>query len=795
MKSKISLLIILIFFSSKVFADGIIKFDTVNLQILENGNLIKAGKGKAFTENNEIEIFGDKFEFNKNMGILIVNQKGYANLRKHNVKISFDKATFNQFQQTILTEGNVVIEDKKRKYEIKTEKAIYNKKDDIFESDVQSILTDRLGNIFISQEFILNIKNNILKTKELEFKDVENNNFQTPIAFVNLNSGKFFGKNVSLDLISNISDEKNDPRLRSRSLINDENFTEIKKGTFTICKKREGCPPWQISSNRILHDKKKKTIYYDDAVLRVYDVPVMYFPKFFHPDPSVKRQSGFLSPTFQSSSNTGDYLNTPYFLAIAENKDATFSPRFFDNEKILLQTEYRELNKFSEHFMDLSFLSNKNENSKNHFFYNYQNNKKRFNNFLNNLFSLKIQKVSGDNYLEKNKIESDIISNRNILENSLNFDLNSEDLSLNINSSVFENLDKNDNDRYEYILPRIDIAKKLQNKTSLDGEFIVNSDNYFRNYETNIYESVNINELYFNSDEFYTKNGFSNNYKFIIKNVNSNTQKSSSFKEGEDFYLSSIIQYNSSLPLLKENETFRKILNPKIAINVAPNNTKNNKSSQNKIDISNVYEINRASLNNSVEGGISLTYGGDYSISRLEDTREIFKLRAANNLRIEENNDLPERNQINDKTSNFFGELFYDPNQYFNFKYSTSVKNNLKEINEENFLAELKRNKFTISFDYLNSNYKIDSSSYLTSKLTYKINTDNNLIFSTRENKSTDLTEYYNLMYQYINDCLSASIEYNKDYYSDRDLKPEESLMFKIRIIPINETSSPNFLE
>ena len=110
-------------------------------------------------------------------------------------------------------------------------------------------------------------------------------------------------------------------------------------------------------------------------------------------------------------------------------------------------------------------------------------------------------------------------------------------------------------------------------------------------------------------------------------------------------------------------------------------------------------------------------------------------------------------------------------------------------------MAELKRNKFTISFDYLNSNYKIDSSSYLTSKLTYKINTDNNLIFSTRENKSTDLTEYYNLMYQYINDCLSASIEYNKDYYSDRDLKPEESLMFKIRIIPINETSSPNFLK
>jgi len=50
-------------------------------------------------------------------------------------------------------------------------------------------------------------------------------------------------------------------------------------------------------------------------------------------------------------------------------------------------------------------------------------------------------------------------------------------------------------------------------------------------------------------------------------------------------------------------------------------------------------------------------------------------------------------------------------------------------------------------------------------------------------------------MYEYKNDCLAASIEYNKNYYSDRDLKPEESLMLKLKIIPINETSSPNLIE
>ena len=64
--------------------------------------------------------------------------------------------------------------------------------------------------------------------------------------------------------------------------------------------------------------------------------------------------------------------------------------------------------------------------------------------------------------------------------------------------------------------------------------------------------------------------------------------------------------------------------------------------------------------------------------------------------------------------------------------------------------------------------------------------------FSTRKNKSTDLTEYYNLMYQYKNDCLAASIEYNKDYYSDQDLKPTESFLLKLTIIPFGETTGPN---
>ena len=87
---------------------------------------------------------------------------------------------------------------------------------------------------------------------------------------------------------------------------------------------------------------------------------------------------------------------------------------------------------------------------------------------------------------------------------------------------------------------------------------------------------------------------------------------------------------------------------------------------------------------------------------------------------------------------------------------------------------------------------QIKKNSFLSNTTSYKVNDSESFIFSTREDKTTDLTEFYKLIYQYKNDCLAASIEYSKDYYSDRDLKPEESIFLKLSIIPFGETSSSN---
>ena len=61
-----------------------------------------------------------------------------------------------------------------------------------------------------------------------------------------------------------------------------------------------------------------------------------------------------------------------------------------------------------------------------------------------------------------------------------------------------------------------------------------------------------------------------------------------------------------------------------------------------------------------------------------------------------------------------------------------------------------------------------------------------------KTNKEIDLTEFYNLVYQYENDCLKAALEYNKAFYTDGDLKPEEELFFSITIIPFTKLNTTN---
>lgn len=118
------------------------------------------------------------------------------------------------------------------------------------------------------------------------------------------------------------------------------------RGVYTAC---EACredpskpPLWQIKAKRIIFREDEKMVYYEDATFELWGHPIAWLPFFSHPDPSVKRKSGFLPPNFGHSGDVGYTVETPYFWAISPDMDATIAPVFTSKQGVMLKGEFRQ---------------------------------------------------------------------------------------------------------------------------------------------------------------------------------------------------------------------------------------------------------------------------------------------------------------------------------------------------------------------------------------------------------------------------------------------------------------------
>jgi LPS-assembly protein len=124
------------------------------------------------------------------------------------------------------------------------------------------------------------------------------------------------------------------------------NYTVFENGVYTACapcKDDPKKPPlWQVKGARIIHDQTDKMLYFENAQLEFFGVPMAYLPYFSTPDPTVKRKTGFLMPGFTSATGYGYGVETPFYWAIAPDYDATFNPRFTSRQGVLFQGEFRQ---------------------------------------------------------------------------------------------------------------------------------------------------------------------------------------------------------------------------------------------------------------------------------------------------------------------------------------------------------------------------------------------------------------------------------------------------------------------
>ena len=124
------------------------------------------------------------------------------------------------------------------------------------------------------------------------------------------------------------------------------NFTVLQNGVYTACepcKDDPSKPPlWQVQAARIIHDQSEKMLYFEDATIDFFGLPIAYFPFMSAPDPTVKRKSGFLYPILSYGKATGYSIETPYYFALAPDYDLTIYPRYMTQQGLLMEGEWNQ---------------------------------------------------------------------------------------------------------------------------------------------------------------------------------------------------------------------------------------------------------------------------------------------------------------------------------------------------------------------------------------------------------------------------------------------------------------------
>lgn len=120
-------------------------------------------------------------------------------------------------------------------------------------------------------------------------------------------------------------------------------YTQLYKVAATSCQVCDAKTPpvWQIRAQRTVHDQQERQLYFENAQLRLMDVPVLWVPRMRLPDPTLDRASGFLIPELRQSSELGLGLVVPYFIKMGDHRDLTLTP-YLSTQTATLEWRYRQ---------------------------------------------------------------------------------------------------------------------------------------------------------------------------------------------------------------------------------------------------------------------------------------------------------------------------------------------------------------------------------------------------------------------------------------------------------------------
>ncbi len=581
----------------------------------------------------------------------------------------------------------------------------------------------------------------------------------------------------------------------------DGNITTLDEAVYSPCKvcdeTPDAGPVWQLKAVKVTHDQNKKKLIYTDAYLELFGIPVLYTPYLSHPDPTVDRASGFLTPDIQTRRELGVVIATPYYHVINDSSDITFTPTLTTREGVVLGTEYRRHIGFGQFNVggSATYPEKRDENAqviggrefRGHFYTNGQFN---LGDGWRSDYDLKLS--SDDTYLRRYGY-----SNDDTLTSSLNVEKFDDRSYAGINSYFFQGLRQEDiqgltglampmltydkvntPDQYGGVW-RYGIRSLALQRTDGMDTFRLSGDTSWAVPYVNALGQMYQFKASLRADAYHIRDADRPDIAFFAG------------EDGTHGRFLPHVEASARWPLVKEGETSQQILEPIITIVAASSGGEQNQISNEdsrtfELSDANLFAAQRFPGLDRWEGGVRASYGVKWSINRDDLNSEIM---IGQSIRADKNDvTFPVGSGLSGNFSDFVG------------KWDLSLRGLMRlayrfRFDKDRFI--LRRNEADISFgdqdNWLSLGYfqtnrdrseqgledreeiraagsvKVDESWYLHGNITQNLTNGSHGI-------------EHSLGLRYMDDCLEFGLTWRKSYTTDRDIVPGSTFLFKIRL-------------
>jgi LPS-assembly protein len=594
----------------------------------------------------------------------------------------------------------------------------------------------------------------------------------------------------------------------------DGNLTVMKRGVYSpcaICKEDPERPlVWQLKAETIEHDEAEKEIRYYNAFMELFGLPVAYVPYFSHPDPTVKRKTGFLPPDFGTGGNLGGHVRVPYYIVLDKDKDVTLSPIYTVDEGLVMSGEYRQRFNKGEMMLRGSITEADRDVSENGVTETREDQ-------IRGHFHAK-----GDYHFDdtwRAGVDSSRSTDRTYLKkfNFFNqgglFDQGIDVLDTNIfaegfrpgtygaaNIYSFQDLRPGDRPDQPLIAPLLQYSH-VSRADGFGGRMLVDSDfRYLLRDDGPTTQRITFRPGYEVSrySDFGLVSTFSTSVQADVYNVDQTSDPSVS--QDVNSTITGRVLPRATVdvryPLVRSSDTVRQLIEPVVMVTAAPNgenpkNIPNEDSTVFEADDTNLLSEDRLPGEDRVDSGQRIAYGvrlGAYGTRDGQTTAFI-----GQSYRLNKDDNLRNENGIEEHFSDIVGRVEVRPNRYADIRYRFAFASDKvfePRRNDVTFNVGPAAYRISGSYSFIGATTQFEEREELALAFTTQITDHWSMQLTTQHDLASGQALRHSGLVRYQDECIIFDILGARSFFRDEDVEPSTSVLFRIKFKNLGEVKT-----